>query len=116
MNKNWKVKYTANVFTGISARPNPSLYFWRDWKYFETKEDALNHINKSLPNRGIGSQICTAYLFERVGWCRWKYIDRYQRKTTFRYEDGEQVAYPINGEIELVSVPWKIPKGKVVTF
>jgi len=115
MRKNWKIKYTAAVFGGLfEGGPGPSIKFWRDWKYFETKKEALQHINKSLPKGGIGSQVSAAYLFERVG-SRWKYVDRYWRKTEYKYEDDEKVGYPID-EIEPITVSWSMSKGKMCLF
>ena len=108
----YKIRYTGNVFGSLfEGGPGPSMKFWRDWKYFDTKDKALQHIDDTLPKGGMGSQVSAAYLFERVGFLRWKYIDRFWRKT--KYEDN--VAYPQRG-IEPVRVEWSMPKGKVVLF
>lgn len=114
MKKNWKVKYTATVFGGLfEGSPLPSWKFWRDWKYFDTKEEALETINKDLPKGGMGSQVSAAYLFERIG-LRWKYIERYWRKT--EYSEDKSKAYPIENEIEPVRVSGYRSKGSIVLF
>lgn len=103
----WKVKYTANVLGGIfEGGPDPSIKFWRDWFKFNSKETALEHINKTLPQGGMGSQVSCAYLFKKIGH-RWTFVNRYYRKT--EYSDDKTEAYPVANEIEPVKVPWKKP-------
>ena len=114
MKKKYRVIYNEAVFGSLFSSPEPSLKFWRDWKYFDTEKEALNHINQSLGKGGMGGQLGGAYLYERKG-RRWRYVNRYWRKTKYVYEDGENVGYA-SDDIEVIPVRWSHSTGDFVLF
>lgn len=82
--KNWKVKEEG----GLSL-------FGEKPKYYNTKEEAMQEIKKTLPQCGILSQAVHAKLFERNGLFRWKLHGCYIHDTRYYTEDGNDLAEPL---------------------
>lgn len=88
--KKWKVKLSANILGDLfEGGVSPSFKFWRDWKSFDTLGESIKFINDSIPKRGMGSQVCCAFLYKKSGWS-YVFYQRYRRKSEYKNNS----AYP----------------------
>jgi len=85
--KKWKVKELGG-------------FFGNEQGFFDTKEEAEQHMKEHLPKGGIFSQAIHHKLFQRNGLLRWKLVGCYIRDTNYtKDEKGEDIAEPLESVV-----------------
>jgi len=95
MKKEWRVKYDPKIHGSLfegGFGPKSSWRFWRDLKYFDCEDEAIENIKNTIPQRGMIGVIGCAFLYRLIG-RRYRFVDHFKWKRRYKYENGEKVSY-----------------------